>query len=157
MRYLLAAAVMLMVSGCSNGKDGATGPVGPQGPAAPGSSIVGVWSATDPSSRIPLVDLSLLQLNTSLQPVEPVLHCVANMGSGTDISGGSADADFDTLSVSGSSSVGLIKFGRLSHSTSNLNDVCYTVGQETFSYQVDGNHLLLCNIKYDACGTYTKQ
>lgn len=124
------------------------------------ASIASNWVATDPSSRVPTLNFSQLLLNTTSQDIIPIADCLTLLNGQPDEAGTSPainGAAMNQYSVTGSSTSGLIQFGPLSHADHALTDVCYTIGQEEYSYIVEGSTMTLCDIKYFSCGTYKLQ
>lgn len=164
-KYLFVMLVVLSAAGCgqdgrngSDGQNGSNGANGTNGTNAPtNASVLSNFTATDPASRIPTLNLSGLALN-SVSDIVSVIDCVSLLNGQPDQSGASPAVNGvakNQIGLSGSTTSGIIQFGPLSHASHATTDVCYTIGQEEYSYNISGNTLTLCDIKYASCATFT--
>lgn len=170
-KYLLVVGILAAV-GCSDGKnghngangsDGATGAAGvagSNGASAPtDTSILGNFTNTDPNGRIQALNLTSLSLN-QVQSLAPALDCASLLNGQPDETGASPAINgvaLNEVSISGSTNYGIIQFGPLSHANQDLDNECYTIGQEEYTYSITGNTLTLCDSKYSVCSEFTAQ
>jgi hypothetical protein len=148
-----ALALTFGLSACGSHDDSTPAPAqeqpAPQ-PVVQNSPITSKWVNVDASSRIPALDLSQIALG-SPQAITPVYDCVALLNgqpneSGTDPVNG---VGLDQLQITDNGDgTGTIQFGPLSHADHNLDDVCYTLGQEPFNYTITGSSMTIVDPNY---------
>lgn len=150
MKYLILLT-LLGLAACKTGDDVTyTTVVSPSD-----ASIVNVWTAQDPLSRVPSLDFHFVTPNF-IEDIVNVLNC--DVPGQPDISGTSPAINGvgkNQFKVTGSLTSGLIQFGPLSHADQLPSNVCYTVGQEQFAYTISGKTMTLCDAKYSSCSVYT--
>lgn len=141
---LIIAALLILVS-C--GKDSSSNPV---------FSIRSGFESSNP--KLLDLDLRSVQIGVEVEARE-LIGEVCNSGPlrGTLPSTQGQLAD-EKVIVLGSESQGTIQFGRLkSDKTASQDGPCAVMSTETYNYEVKGNVLKLCNLKYNVCDEYSRK
>lgn len=154
--FIAVFALSLMIGCGKDGTNGQNGSNGSNGANAPtDASILSSFISEDPNSAIPALDLSGLSLNAQLPATFLGCDTSGPDQSGTDTPVGFFQVHKGNVYINGSAQFGIIQFGQQPHSSHS--GVCYVVGQEAYSYLVNGNELTLCDMKYGVCGVMSKQ
>lgn len=150
----MIAILAILMQGCSNGKNGQDGQNGANAPVD--ASILSSW--INGPAAIPALDFSQVQLNVQMT-ADTVISCpipASGDASGTPSpSGPVLQVAKGNLTISGSDTAGVIQFGALPHDHTETGE-CYVLGEEAYSYSIEGDTLTLCDLKYLVCSTFTK-
>lgn len=111
--------------------------------------VTSVWTNTDPTSRIPALDLSVVPTGIVVD-VTPLIDCVTLLNGQPDEAGNTPvnGVGFNQVLVTGNDQSGTIQFGPLSHTNHNLDNVCYTLGTELYNYTISGKTMTLIDPAY---------